>query len=123
MSILDGLLGQAGNIDFGALSKQVGLSPDEVKTGGESILSKLAGGGQDANQAAMGAAAKTGLPLDKLQALLPALASQFGEGGVDGILAKLGVAGGIGGIAKSLDKDGDGNPLNDIAGMAKGLFS
>ena len=25
-------------------------------------------------------------------------------------------------VAGFLDRDGDGNPLNDIAGMAKGLF-
>jgi hypothetical protein len=52
--------------------------------------------------------------------LLPALAAQFGEGGVEGILAKLG---GAGGLLGGLDKDGDGNPLNDLAGMAKGLFN
>lgn len=26
------------------------------------------------------------------------------------------------GILESLDRDGDGNPLNDLAGMAEGLF-
>jgi hypothetical protein len=26
------------------------------------------------------------------------------------------------GILKMLDRDGDGNPLNDVMGMAKGLF-
>ena len=41
---------------------------------------------------------------------------QAGEaaGGLGGILAGLG---GIGGIAKMLDRDGDGNPLDDIMGM------
>lgn len=120
MGILDGLLGQAGKIDLGALASQVGLSGDEVKTGGEALLSRLSGGGQDVAGAAASAAAETGLPLEKLQALLPALASQFGEGGVEGILAKL--SGGAGGLLSALDKDGDGNPLNDLAGMAKGLF-
>lgn len=122
MGLLDGLLGQAGgNIDLGALASQVGLSPDELKTGGESLLGKLAGGGQDAAQAAASTADETGLPLDKLQALLPALASHLGEGGgVEGLMAKLG---GADGILGALDRDGDGNPLNDILGMAKGLFS
>ena len=36
------------------------------------------------------------------------------EGGLGGILAGLG---GMSGIAKMLDRDGDGNPLNDLAGM------
>ena len=120
MGILDGLLGQAGKIDLGALASQVGLSGDEVKTGGEALLSRLAGGGQDAAGAAASAAAETGLPLAKLQALLPALAAQFGEGGVEGLMARLG--GGAGGLLGALDQDGDGNPLNDLAGMAKNLF-
>ncbi|ODU22101.1 MAG: hypothetical protein ABS87_03455 [Sphingomonas sp. SCN 67-18] len=118
MGLLDGLLGQAGNIDLGALAQQVGLSPEELQAGGESMLSKLAGGGQDAGQAAAATAAETGISLDKLQQLLPALAGQFGEGGVDGLLARLN----SGGILNALDRDGDGNPLNDIAGFAKGLF-
>ncbi|HWW63468.1 MAG TPA: hypothetical protein VNZ43_01785 [Sphingomonadaceae bacterium] len=119
MGILDGLLGQADKIDLGALASQIGLSHDEVRTGGEALLSRLAGGGQDAASAAADAAAETGLSVDKLQALLPALAAQFGDGGVEGLLSKLG---GAGGLLSGLDKDGDGNPLNDIAGMAKGLF-
>lgn len=120
MGLLDGLLGQAGNIDIDAIANQIGLSPDELRTGGELLLGKLAGGGQDATQAAMGAASETGLPLDKLQALLPALAAQFGQGGVEGLLGKLTGEGGIMGV---LDQDGDGNPLNDLAGIAKGLFN
>ncbi len=36
------------------------------------------------------------------------------EGGLGGILSGLG---GLGGIAAMLDRDGDGNPLNDLAGM------
>ncbi len=28
----------------------------------------------------------------------------------------------LSGIVDMLDRDGDGNPLDDIAGMAKGLF-
>jgi len=120
MGLLDGLLGHAGSIDLDAIASQVGLSPDELRTGGEALLSQLAGGQQNATQAAMGAASETGLPLDKLQALLPALAAQFGEGGVDGLLAKLT---GEGGILGALDSDGDGNPLNDLAGIAKGLFN
>ncbi|SNS29928.1 hypothetical protein SAMN06295912_10431 [Sphingomonas laterariae] len=119
MGLLDGLLGQAGNVDIDALAGQLGMSPDELRTGGETLLGKLAGGGQDNAQAAMSAAAETGLPLDKLQALLPALASQLGEGGIDGLLAKLGGADGLLGM---LDRDGDGNPINDIAGIAKGLL-
>ena len=121
MGMLDGLLGRAGNLDLGALAAQIGLSQEQLSSGGEALLSRLAGGSVDAAAAAHGAAAETGVPADKLQALLPALAHHLGsEGGVQGLLGQLTQPGGL---LASLDKDGDGNPLNDIAGMAKGLFS
>jgi len=93
--------------------------PEQVRHGGEALLAQLTGNGQDGPQAAAGAAAATGLPLDKLEALLPALASHLGEGGIEGLLGRLG---GQGGLLSAFDKDGDGNPINDLTGMAKGLF-
>ena len=36
------------------------------------------------------------------------------QGGLGGILSGLG---GLGGVASMLDRDGDGNPLNDLVGM------
>lgn len=119
MGILDGLLGGNGNIDLADLAGKIGIAPDELKNGAESLLSKLAGG-NDAASAAQSTAAETGLPLDKLQALLPALASSFGHADVNGLLGSLQEK--AGGLLGAFDKDGDGNPLNDLAGMAKGLF-
>jgi len=60
------------------------------------------------------------LSLDSLQALLPALQAQLGQGGFEGLTANLT---GEGGMLSGLDRDGDGNPINDIAGMARGLFN
>jgi hypothetical protein len=79
---------------------QTGISPDVLNQvlghiGGEGGLGALVG-------ALNGGAAQGG-------AVSPA------EGGLSGILAGLG---GMSGIASMLDRDGDGNPLNDIAGMA-----
>jgi hypothetical protein len=120
MGILDGLLGNAaGNIDIADLASKVGLTPDDLKNGAESMLSKLAGGSHDAASAATATAAETGISLDSLTSLLPTLAASFGHADVGGLLGSLQ---GSGGLLSSLDKDGDGNPLNDIAGMAKGLF-
>jgi len=121
MGILDGLLGQAKNIDLGALASQVGLSQDEVQAGGESILSKLASGDHDADSAAASAAAETGISADKLQAILPALASSLGDGGVEGVIGKL-REGGLGGLLGSSGQDGEGGALSGLANMAKGLF-
>ena len=119
MGLLDNLLGQNGNIDLGALGQQVGLDPDQVRSGMEAMLSRI-GGGQTGEQAAEGAAAETGLSLESLQALLPALSAHLGEGGVEGLMARLT---GEGGLLSGFDRDGDGNPINDLTGMARGLFS
>ncbi|OYX09843.1 MAG: hypothetical protein B7Z08_03640, partial [Sphingomonadales bacterium 32-68-7] len=55
---------------------------------------------------ATGAAAATGLPTDKLQE----------------IIGHIGGEGSLGKFAGMLDADGDGNPLDDLAGMAGKLF-
>lgn len=103
MGILDGILGQVtGNADVANLAAKVGLSPEHV----ESAVSALAKFHPAAGDTAEAAAAHTGLPLDKIQEVL-------GHIGGEGALAK---------YAGMLDRDGDGNPLNDIAGMASGLF-
>jgi len=117
MSLFDTLMGKAGNIDLDALAQRVGLDPTELRTGGEALLAKLASGEHDADSAATAASDETGIAPDKLQALLPELSSAFGQTGGEGGLS--GLAGKVGGF---LDRDGDGNPLNDIAGFAKGLF-
>lgn len=124
MSILESLIGQGGSLDLGAIARQVGLSPEQVKQGGEAMLGKLAGGGVDAQAAAAGASAETGIDLSKLMALLPVLAQQLGAADTAGLAEKLGLTGDgvMGRIGDMLDRDGDGNPLDDIAGMAGGMF-
>jgi hypothetical protein len=103
MGILDGLLGQlGGNTDVANLAAKVGLSPEHV----ESAVAALAKYHPMQGDTAEGAAAATGLPLDKMQELIAQI-------GGEGALAK---------YAGMLDKDGDGNPINDIVGMASGLF-
>ncbi|MBC7985572.1 MAG: hypothetical protein H7X93_02725, partial [Sphingomonadaceae bacterium] len=63
--------------------------------------------------AAQRASAETGVPLAGLQALLPQLRAAIGQGDWQGALNQ----------AKTfLDRDGDGNPLDDLSDMAKGLF-
>ena len=82
-------------------AQETGISGDILgqivkQIGGEGGLGALVG--------ALGGAAGQG------QARAPAQT----EGGLGGILAGLG---GLSGIAAMLDRDGDGNPLDDLAGM------
>jgi hypothetical protein len=124
MGILDGILSQAGDsLNLDDLASQVGLSSEQLRSGADSILGQLAGDGtDDPQEAAAEAANQTGLPLDRLEQLLPQLTQQLGlgdssdsdESGLGGLLEQ----------AKGfLDQDGDGSPLDDVADMAKGLFN
>ncbi len=109
MSLFDGLIAKSEGIDLAGLAAQVGLTPDELKSGGEALLSKLAGGTTDAQEAAAHAEATTGVPGDKLAALLPVLASAFGasdhpEGALAGLASKLGGGGLLGSLGGLLGK-------------------
>jgi hypothetical protein len=119
MSLFDSLMGNAGNIDLGALAEKVGLNPDDLRNGGESLLSKLASGDHDADSATVAASAETGIAPDKLQALLPELSSALGNAGGDSPLA--GIAGKLTGLFGG-QEGGDGGALGTLSGFAKGLF-
>jgi hypothetical protein len=115
MNILDSILGQvSGNATIDNLAAKVGLSPEHV----DSAVQALAKHHQMAGDTAEGAAAATGLPLDKMQELI----TQIGGEGALGKFATMLQTDGAGGILGALDRDGDGNPLNDLADMAGGLF-
>jgi hypothetical protein len=65
------------------------------------------------------AAKKTGMDSGALGSIMEKLG---GEGALGDMVGKLGGAGGLGGLTSMLDKDGDGNPMNDLTNMASGLF-
>jgi hypothetical protein len=103
MGMLDGLLGQLGGADqLTQLASKVGLSEEQVKMG----MSALGKAHPEPGDTVASAAASTGLPTDKLQGLLGAI-------GGESTLNK---------YASFLDKDGDGQVLDDVIGMAQGLF-
>jgi hypothetical protein len=115
MGLLDGILGQVtGNADIANLATKVGLSPGHV----ESAVQALAKFHPMQGDTAEGAAAATGLPVEKLQEIIGHIG---GEGSL-GRFATLLQEGGASGIMGALDKDGDGNPLNDLAGLASGFL-
>ncbi len=140
---LGGLIGQLGG--GGLLDSVLGSQPTPVGQGNE-VLGQIFGSKDISRTVAGDAAAKTGLDAGLLKQMLPMLAmmvagymakqggegSSGGLGGLGGILGNVlggavgggaapsagGLAGSLGGLGKLIDMDGDGNPLDDILGMA-----
>ena len=129
---LGGLLGQLGG--GGLLDNLLGPQPTEVNRGND-VLGQIFGTKDVSRTVAQNAAASSGLDPSLLKRMLPMLAmaiaglmakQQSGgasSGGVGGLLGGLlgGTSAGpsgLGGLASMLDMDGDGNPLDDILGMA-----
>jgi hypothetical protein len=141
---LGGLLGQLGG---GGLLDQV-LSPQPTDVDpGNNVLGEIFGSKDVSRTVAQHASAQTGLEPGLLKKMLPLLAMLIsgymakqhagaaGSGGaasagpsggglgdlLGGLLGgRAGSGGGLGGLASMLDRNGDGNPLDDILRMAAG---
>ncbi len=100
MSILDGIMG-----NIGGLAEKLGLPAEKAQEIAASLQEKLGGDG-DKMQAIQDLAAEHGISVDKIKEML----GGDGEGSM------------LGKLTGFVDKDGDGNPLNDLTSMAKGLF-
>ena len=124
MGLLDSALGMLpDNVNLDSIAEKVGMTADELKTGGEALFTKLKDGSVDKATAIREAAAESGVDAEKLKGLIPAMAEKAGLDGEGGLMEKLGGEDGIfGKVSGFLDRDGDGNPLNDITNMAKGFF-
>lgn len=138
---LEGLLGVIGGLGGGDLfAKVVGPEQTPIETG-NSLLGGIFGSREGSIAVAQNAASTSGLDASLLKKMLPivamlvagALARNAGastnggaSGGLGGLLGGLlrgsrpqqHSAGGLGSLGAMLDIDGDGNPLNDILGMA-----
>ncbi len=134
---LAGMLGQLGGESL--LTDVMGAQPTNVNRGND-VLGEIFGSKDVSRAVAQKAAGQTGLDPSILKKMLPMLAMLAAgylskqrtssaqatqtdpTGGLGGMLGKAlgqrtqdGTAGGLGSL---LDLDGDGNPLDDIVGMA-----
>jgi hypothetical protein len=98
------MIGKLGGLE--TIAAQIGMTPEQMQ-GLMTEMSGKIGSGETSVAALAETAAAHGVSADKLQELL----GQFG--GPEAILGKLG---------GMFDRDGDGNPMNELGGIAKGLF-
>ncbi|MFM5885469.1 MAG: hypothetical protein ACKOQ3_09140 [Novosphingobium sp.] len=115
MGIFDSILGQVGqHADVGNMAAKLGI-PAEVA---EKAIAALGQSHGEAGDTIQGAAAKTGLDAG----MLGQIVEQIGGEGSLGQYAQALQGPQAASILGMLDRDGDGNPLNDVLGMASGLF-
>ncbi len=96
--MFDDLVGKLGGLE--AVAAQIGLSPEQMQ-GLMAEISARIGSGDTSVSALAEVAAEHGVSANALQGLL-------GQ-----------VGGPLGGL---FDRDGDGDALNELSGIAKGLF-
>ena len=104
MSMLDGLLGNLGGID--GLAEKLNIPTDKVQGLIGSLQGRI-GNGEDMMGALSAVAQENGISLESVQSMF---------GGSEGLQGLLGSA------TSFLDKDGDGNPLNDLGGLVQGFL-
>lgn len=116
MSLLNSIFDQFGqNIDVTNMAQKLGIDPALA----EKAIAALGVAHEQEGDTIAGAAAKTGLD----GGILGQIVEQIGgEGSLGEFARTLKDHPQASGILGMLDRDGDGNPLNDIAGIAKGLF-
>lgn len=137
---------QAGGLgNLGQIVAGMGVPEQDVDSG-NNILGQIFGSKDVSRQVASHASQQTGISDTILKAMLPIIASlvaqqvakKMGGGALGGLAGAVlgGLLGGggaaqaapapsaggsiLGGLASMLDKDGDGNPLDEILGMATG---
>jgi hypothetical protein len=103
MALFDQILGQVrDHPEIANLAAKVGIDPKLA----EQAVAALGEAHQQPGDTVQQAAARTGLD----------------AGTVSQIVGHIGGEGSLGRFAAMLDQDGDGNPLDDLAGLASKLF-
>ncbi len=116
MGILDSILGQVSqHADVGNLAAKLGIDP----TLAEKAIAALGQSHAEPGDTIAGAASKTGLDPDMLNQIVQQIG---GEGSLATFSQMLKDHPQASSVLGMLDRDGDGNPINDVLGMAKSLF-
>lgn len=116
MSLFDSIFSQVGqNVDVANMATKLGID----KGMAEKAIAALGQSHAEPGDTIAGAATKTGLDSGILSQIVEQIG---GEGSLGEFAQMLKNNPQASGILASLDKDGDGNPLDDLADMAKGLF-
>lgn len=116
MSLFDSILSQlTGQVDVENLAVKVGLDPATA----EKAIAALSAAHAQPGDTVAAAAARTGLDSSVLSQMVAHIG---GEGSLGEFARILGQNPHAAALLAALDRDGDGNPLDDLAGLAKGLF-
>ncbi|SFG13640.1 hypothetical protein SAMN05518801_10833 [Novosphingobium sp. CF614] len=114
MGLFDGILSQvSGHADVGNLASRLGIDPAMA----EKAIAALGMAHQQPGDTAQLAAQKTGLDMGTIQQVIAAIG---GEGSLTEFANQ--IAADPAKISAFFDKDGDGNAIDDLTDMAKGLF-
>ena len=116
MSLFDSILGQIGQNDgVAGIAAKLGIDPALA----EKALSGLAAAHPQPGDTVATAAANTGIAPGTLEQLVQQIGGTGALASITGAIASNPQAASLLGM---LDRDGDGNPIDDIMGMASGLF-
>lgn len=144
-AILGGIKKTEASGGLGGIADIVGGmgAPEQDTASGNSILGQIFGSKDVSRQVASQASQQTGISDTILKAMLPIIAGlvaqqvakKMGGGAMGGMAGAVlgsilggsaaqaapasGPLGSLGGLASMLDRDGDGNPLDDILGMIR----
>ena len=116
MALFDDILGKVGgHPELANMATKLGISPEMA----ERAVAALGEAHQAPGDTVQQAAAKTGLDAGTLSQIVEQIG---GEGSLGRFADMLKDHPQAAGVLGKLDRDGDGNPLDDIAGFASKLF-
>jgi len=116
MSLLDSIIGQAGSQSaIRTIAEKLGVDPSIAET----AVAALGKAHPEPGDTVQAASAKTGIDAGMLGQIVEQLGGETALGQISEQLRNNPQASGI---LDMLDRDGDGNPLDDIADIAGSLF-